>query len=63
MAPTKGPAMWIHMVVSGLGSPSVGAHSALMKAGPVPTAGLNAPPEIGPAAKAPTMTVKPIARP
>ena len=35
----------------------------LAMAGPVPTAGLNAPPDTPPAAYEPTVTVKPMARP
>jgi hypothetical protein len=36
---------------------------ALTIAGPIPTAGLNAPPETGPPAKAATTMVKPMASP
>ena len=34
-----------------------------MTRGPIPTAGLKAPPEMGPTAYVPAMTVKPMARP
>src|SRR5690606_11280117 len=56
-APANGPTMYSH---SWLTDPPARASTTM---GPMPTAGLKAAPEMASAAKAPTATVPPIARP